>query len=211
MLKSVSVKTEEIVNVITAGIGIVLSIIALIFMVVRSVYSQDIVELIASIIFGISLILAYIMATLFHGTKNIRKKYFLNKLDHSSVYLLIAGTYTPITIVLLQGSWGWSLFFMQWFLAISGILFKLFWYKHKYRKISAYTYIIMGALIIFATNLLLEKLPLDALFWLAIGAVSYVVGAIFYLQNKLFFHGIWHIFVLTGSISHFIFIYFHIL
>ncbi len=211
MLKSVSKKTEELVNVATAGLGIIISAIALILMVIKSIYSQSIISVIAAVIFGLSLIVTYFMATIFHAEKNNRKKYFLNKLDHSSIYILIAGSYTPVAIVLFQGYWGWGLFFTQWFLAVFGVLYKMFWYKHKYRSISVFAYVVMGSLIILGIKPLSETLPVEAIVWLVTGLLLYTIGMLFYLSNKLkLSHAVWHLFVLLGSTSHFIFNYIYI-
>jgi hemolysin III len=208
----ISIKVDEIVNSVTHLIGVGLSITALVLMIVRSSLYGTPISVVSAAIFGSSLIALYLASTLYHAAKRIKLKIKLNKLDHSAIYILIAGTYTPFTIVLIQGGWGWSIFGVQWGLAIAGILFKLFWYKPKYRKISAWAYVAMGFVIIIALKPLIDSMSVMGLIWLAIGGVVYTAGVFFYLSKKIpFAHGIWHLFVLGGSISHFFAVYNHVL
>lgn len=212
MAKVISIKTNETVNAITHFIGLVLSVAALILMIVKSAIYGTAISIVSALIFGVSLIVMYLASTLYHASKKIRVKVKLNKFDHSAIYILIAGTYTPFTIVLLQGGWGWSIFGVQWGLAVIGILYKIFWYNPKYRAISAFAYVAMGLVMIVAIKPLYETLPREGLFWLALGGVVYIVGVFFYLSKKIpFSHGIWHLFVLGGSIAHFIAIYNYVL
>ena len=209
---AVSIKTDEIVNSLTHLIGVGLSITALVLMIVRSSVYGTAISVVGGSIFGASLITLYLSSTLYHAAKKIKLKIKLNKLDHSAIYVLIAGTYTPFTIVLIQGGWGWSIFGVQWGLAIAGILFKVFWYKPKYRKISAWAYVAMGLVIVVALRPLIDSMSSMGLIWLAIGGIIYIVGVFFYLSKKIpFSHGIWHLFVLGGSIAHFFAIYDHVL
>jgi len=210
--KKISIKTEEIVNTITHAAGLGLSIAALVLMLVQAGYNGTGASVVGAAIFGASLIVMYTASTLFHSTRKIRVKFKLNKFDHSAVYILIAGTYTPLTLVTLQGAWGWSIFGVIWALAVGGVLFKLIWYKPKYRKISALTYIAMGFVIVIAAYPLFLNISTMGLIWVIIGMATYALGVIFYLQKNLpFAHGIWHLFVLGGSISHFFAVYFHVL
>jgi len=212
MTKSVSIKTEEIVNSTTHAIGIGLSITALVLMLVQAGFHGTASSVVGAAIFGASLIVLYTASTLFHGAKKLRIKYKLNKLDHSAIYILIAGTYTPFTLVTLDGAWGWSIFGTIWGLAVGGVLFKVFWYKPKYRALSAWAYVAMGSVIIVAIYPLVQNLSTMGLIWLLIGMVTYTLGVIFYLWEKLpFAHGIFHLFVLGGSIAHFFAIYHHVL
>ncbi len=213
MTKKISIKTEEIVNTITHGIGLSLSIAALTLMLVQAGRNGTATSVAGAAIFGASLVLMYTASTLFHGAKKIRLKFKLNKFDHSAVYILIAGTYTPLTLVTLHGAWGWSIFGVIWALAIGGVLFKLIWYKPKYRKISALTYIAMGLVIVVAAYPLFMNISTTGLIWIIIGMAVYALGVIFYLhEDKIpFGHGIWHLFVLGGSFSHFFAVYFHVL
>jgi hemolysin III len=208
----ISVKTDEIVNSVTHLIGVGLSITALVLMLVRSAIYGTAVSVVSAAIFGASLIILYLSSTLFHAAKKVRIKIKLNKLDHSAIYVLIAGTYTPFTIVLIQGGWGWSIFGVQWGLAIAGIIFKVFFYKPKWRKISAWAYVAMGLVIVVALEPLITSMSTMGLIWLAIGGVIYISGVFFYLSKRIpFAHGIWHLFVMGGSIAHFFAIYNHVL
>lgn len=212
MTKTISIKTQEIINTYTHLFGVGLSITALVVMIVRASLYGSAVSIVSAAIFGTSLIVMYLASTLYHGAKNIRTKIKLNKFDHSAIYVLIAGTYTPFTIVTLQGGWGWSIFGVQWGLAIVGILYKVFWYNPKYKAISAYAYIAMGVMMLIAIKPLYEVLPIGGLVWLGIGGVIYIAGVYFYLSKKIpLAHGIWHLFVLGGSIAHFIAIYEYVL
>lgn len=208
----ISVKTDEIVNSVTHLIGVGLSITALVLMLVRSALYGSPISVVSAAIFGASLIILYLSSTLYHAAKKVRIKIKLNKLDHSAIYVLIAGTYTPFTIVLIQGGWGWSIFGVQWGLAIAGIIFKVFFYKPKWRKISAWAYVAMGLVIVVALEPLITSMSTMGLIWLAIGGVIYISGVFFYLSKRIpFAHGIWHLFVMGGSIAHFYAIYNHVL
>jgi len=212
MTKIISIKTNEIVNSFTHLIGLGLSVTALVLMIVRSALHGTAISIVSAAVFGASLVLLYLASTLYHSAKNLRIKVKLNKFDHAAIYILIAGTYTPFTIVALQGGWGWSIFGVQWGLATIGILFKLFWYKKKFRAISAYAYIAMGLVMLVAVRPLFDSLSTAGLIWLGIGGIIYIVGVFFYLSKKIpFSHGIWHLFVMGGSIAHFIAIYNYVL
>jgi hemolysin III len=131
-------------------------------------------------------------------------KSFLNKLDHSAIYLLIAGTYTPYTLITLRGAWGWSIFGVIWFLAIVGVVFKLNFYKKKYRKISALLYILMGWIVVVAFVPLTHALPTMGIVWLIAGGLAYSIGVLFYIPENLpYSHGIFHLFIIAGSLFHF--------
>ncbi|MCF6183651.1 MAG: hemolysin III family protein [Bacteroidales bacterium] len=212
MTKRISIKTEETVNSSTHLIGLVLSIAATALMIVKASYYGSTISIVSAAIFGASLIVLYSASTLYHSTSNIRLKYKLNKFDHSAIYVLIAGTYTPFSIVLLQGGWGWSIFGVQWGLAIIGTFYKIFWYKPKYRAISAFAYIAMGLMIVIAAKPLAEVISVKCFTWLAIGGASYLIGVFFYLNKKIpLGHGIFHLFIIGGSFAHFWAIYNYVL
>ncbi len=211
-MKKVSVKTQEIVNSLTHTVGIALSITALVLMLVQATYYGNTVGVVGAAIFGTSLIVLYTASALFHSAKRIRIKAKLNKFDHSAIYVLIAGTYTPVTLITLEGAWGWSILGVIWAAAIGGVLFKLIWYKPKYRALSAWLYVAMGSVIIVAVYPLALRFSTMGLIWLGIGMLTYTIGVLFYLWKSLpFAHGIFHLFVLGGSISHFFAIYCHVL
>lgn len=202
---------EEKINIITHGLGIPLSIVALIFLIINASINGDTLDLISFIIFGVSLILVYTASTLFHSTQNLKQRRRFNLIDHASIYVLIAGTYTPFALITLEGKIGWIIFSIIWGLAILGIIYKIL-YIGKSRLISTASYVIMGWLIIAAINPLVNNLSLQGLVWLFGGAISYSVGAFLYSRRKLKFnHATFHIFVLMGSFCHFISIYYHVL
>lgn len=203
--------TEEKINVVTHGIGMLLSIAALVVLIVHASYNGTARHIVSFTIFGASLILLYSASTLYHYSQkpSIRRK--LNILDHASIYVLIAGTYTPFTLVTLKGWLGWTIFGITWGIAIIGIFFKLF-YTGKYDKISTLAYVAMGWIIIFAIKPLIENLPINGLYWLLAGGIFYTVGALLYSIKKVNYnHAIFHIFVLLGSFSHFMAVYFYVL
>lgn len=201
---------EELWNVITHGFGLLLSIGALVILVVYASLYQSIWHIVSFSIYGASLVLLYFASTIFHASKHPKWRLRLNVFDHSAIYLLIAGTYTPLLLVTLRGPWGWSLFGVVWGLAVAGIIFKLF-FTGRFDKVSTLAYVIMGWLVLIAIYPLIMRLAVPGLIWLLIGAIFYSVGAIFYLRNKMAFnHTIFHIFVLLGSVSHFFCIFFYV-
>lgn len=202
---------EEKINIITHAIGLLLSIAALVLLIIHASSNGSARHIVSFTIFGASMILLYSASTLYHysQTPNIRRK--LNILDHASIYVLIAGTYTPFTLVTLKGALGWTIFGITWGIALVGVFFKLF-YTGKYDKISTIAYVAMGWIIIFAVKPLIENLPLNGLYWLLAGGVFYTIGAVLYsIKNIKYNHAIFHIFVLLGSFSHFMAIYFYVL
>ncbi len=205
---------HEILNSITHGVGVLLGIAALVILVVyASTTTQgDVWKIVSFSIYGASLVLMFTASTLYHGIQHRRTKAFLNVFDHASIFVLIAGTYTPFTLVSLRGPWGWSIFGVIWGLAIAGVVFKLFFYSDRLRLLSTMIYFFMGWIIVVAIKPLIQEVPAGGLYWLLAGAVFYSMGIIFYLrrQNR-FNHVIWHLFVLAGAISHFFSIFFYVL
>jgi hemolysin III len=203
--------TEEKLNVITHGIGLVLSIVALILLILHANEMGTSRHIVSFTIFGTSLILLYSASTFYHYSQTPRIRHKLNILDHASIYVLIAGTYTPFTLITLKGPLGWTIFGITWGIALVGVLLKLF-YTGKYDKISTIAYVSMGWIIIFAVKPLIANLPLNGLYWLLAGGIFYTIGAILYSIKKIKYnHAIFHVFVLLGSFSHFMAIYFYVL
>jgi hemolysin III len=203
--------TEEKLNVITHGIGLVLSIVALILLILHANEMGTSRHIVSFTIFGTSLILLYSASTFYHYSQTPRIRHKLNILDHASIYVLIAGTYTPFTLITLKGPLGWTIFGITWGIALVGVLLKLF-YTGKYDKISTIAYVAMGWIIIFAVKPLIANLPLNGLYWLLAGGIFYTIGAILYSIKKIKYnHAIFHVFVLLGSFSHFMAIYFYVL
>ncbi|MFN3554753.1 MAG: PAQR family membrane homeostasis protein TrhA [Bacteroidales bacterium] len=205
---------DELLNSITHGIGVLLSIAGLVLLVVFASIRPygDAWKIVSFSIYGFSLILMYTASTLYHAYRNKKVKEFLNLFDHAAIYVLIAGTYTPFTLVSLRGPWGWSIFGVIWGLAIAGVVFKLFFYSDKYRNLSAIIYFLMGWIILIAIRPMLSEVPTGGLLWLLGGCLIYSMGIPFYIKReKRFFHVIWHLFVLGGSITHFFAIFFYVL
>jgi hemolysin III len=202
---------EELFNTISHGIGLLLSIPALIVLIVYSCLYGTVWHTVSFSIYGISLVTLYLASTWYHGTKEEKLKKKLNVFDHSAIYVLIAGTYTPFLLVSLHGAWGWSLFGVVWGLALIGIYFELV--KEKQNKvISAIAYILMGWVIVIAIKPLINNLAFGGLMWLMIGGLFYTIGAVFYTRKKMpNHHGIFHVFVLLGSMAHWIAVFCYIL
>lgn len=202
---------EEKLNVITHGIGFLLSIAALVLLVVYASKEGTVWHITSFAIFGASLIVLYAASTLYHYTQNPDLRFKLNILDHSAIYILIAGTYTPFTLVVLKGWVGWTIFGLSWGLAIIGIVFKVFYFG-KFDKISTIAYVLMGWVIIFAIKPLIDSFPVNGLLWLLAGGIAYTVGALLYSIKKIpYNHAIFHICVLIGSFCHFMAIFFYVL
>ncbi len=194
---------EEIANGITHGIGIALSIAALVLLVVFSSQRGDVWQIVSFSVYGATLVILYLFSTLYHGFHNKKVKEFFRLFDYASIYLLIAGTYTPVTLTILRGPLGWTVFGIIWGLAILGVV-KQFVFFHKFRAFSVITYLIMGWLIVFIIKPLLSEVPFMFFMWMLIGGLSYTLGIIFFVWDKMpYNHSIWHLFVLGGSISHF--------
>lgn len=202
---------EEKLNVISHGFGLLLSVVALILLILKSLKHQDKIYLITSIIYGLSLIILYSASTFYHASKKPEIRYKLNIFDHASIYVLIAGTYTPFSLITLEGWVGWTIFGVSWSLALIGVILKFF-FTGKYDKISTIAYILMGWLIIIAIKPLINNLSSQGLLWLFAGGLFYTFGAFLYSREKIKYnHAIFHIFVLLGSFSHFIAVYCYVL
>lgn len=199
-------KKEELYNVVTHGLGIVLAIGAFIFLLLfdqeKSPYST-----LGIVIYAVSMLFLYIASTLYHAISHEKWKTIFRKLDHIGIYLLIAGTYTPVTLISLVNRNGWLLFIIVWGIALLGTVLKIF-FTGKYEKISLLLYLAMGWLIIFDIQNVIELQSTFGLTLLGLGGLFYTSGTIFYALEKIpYNHAIWHCFVLGGSVSHFLFIF----
>ena len=202
---------EEIANSITHGIGTALSIAGLVVLVYFAAIYGDSWRIVSFSIYGSTLILLYLASTLYHSFRGQKIKRILKTIDHASIYILIAGTYTPFMLVSLRGPWGWSIFGIIWGLAILGIIFKIF-FIGKFKKTSVAIYVLMGWLCVIALHEMLIQIPTGGMILLGIGGIFYTAGVAFYVWHRLpFNHAVWHLFVLGGSISHYFSIYFYIL
>jgi hemolysin III len=194
---------EETINAVTHGAGAVLGAAGLAVLVVLAALRGDARHVVSCAIYGATLVLLFTSSTLYHSFRGPRVKHVFRVIDHSSIYLLIAGTYTPFLLVSLRGAWGWSLFGVVWGLALAGIAFQIF-FVDRFRLAQTLIYLGMGWLVVLATRPLLQRVPLGGLLWLLAGGLSYTLGAVFYLWRRLpYHHGIWHLFVLAGSVCHY--------
>lgn len=202
---------EEKLNVISHGFGFVLSILGLVLLILRAADFGDSLLLVSFSIFGASMILLYAASTFYHSATNKKLRYRLNILDHASIYILIAGTYTPFALVTIQGVAGWSIFGVVWTMALIGVILKLF-YTGRYNTLSTVMYVVMGWIIVFAIKPLIENLDFAGLLWLFAGGISYTLGAVIFSFDRIKYnHAIFHLFVLAGTFFHFIAIYFYVL
>ena len=202
---------EEKINIISHAIGFILSIVALVLLVTHANLHGDVWHIVSFSIFGASLIILYAASTFYHNAKKPELRNRLKIIDHAAIYVLIAGSYTPFTLVTLQGTIGWVIFGTSWGLALTGIILKLF-FTGKYNLISTLMYVFMGWVIVFAIKPLINNLPLEGLFWLFAGGMAYTIGAILYSIKKIKLnHAIFHLFVLMGSFSHFVSVFFYVL
>ena len=203
---------EELTNAISHGIGALLGIAALVLCIVFSAIHNNPTAVVASSIYGTSLIILYLMSTLYHSLKVNNAKRIFCILDHCNIFLLIAGSYTPYVLITLKGPIGWTLFGVIWGAAILGITLNAIDLK-KYRKISVAAYIAMGWAVVFAIKPLIANLKTGGLIFLVLGGISYTVGAIFYGlgRTKRYMHSVFHFFVLLGSILQFFSIFFYVI
>lgn len=203
-------RKEEIANALTHGLGIFLSIAALVVLVVFSAIYGDAWKVTASAIYGASMIVLYTASTLYHIFSRTRAGAGLNMFDHISIYYLIAGTYTPFVLVNMRGAWGWSIFGVIWGCAVIGTVLKLI-YGNKFRKVSTIIYLCMGWMILIAIWPFVKSVETGGIILVAAGGMAYSLGVIFYKWKSLRFnHAIWHVFVLAGSILHFFAVLFYV-
>jgi hemolysin III len=195
---------EEIVNSLTHGIGLVLSVAGFAVLLVQAAKNGTAWHIVGCTVYGCTLICLYLASTLYHGIPAPRLKRVLRIVDHSAIYLLIAGTYTPFLLVNLRGGWGWSLLGIIWGCAMAGIVFKL-WFVDHFNLLSTLLYIAMGWLAVVAIKPLLAHVSAAGLEWLLAGGLAYTVGVVFYATRRIpYSHGIWHLFVLAGSFCHYL-------
>jgi len=200
---------EEIANSVSHGVGTMLAVAELTIVVVFAALSRDPWRIVSCSIYGVTLVCGFLSSTLYHSFPQPSVKRIFKVLDHASIYLLIAGTYTPLLLVNMRGPWGWSLFGVIWGLAIAGVLFKAFFIS-RLRILSTIIYVLMGWGCVVALKPLIAAVPLGGMLWLLGGGLLYTSGVAFYLWKKLpYGHAIWHIFVLAGSICHFFAILFY--
>ncbi|PIB36887.1 hypothetical protein BFP72_16495 [Reichenbachiella sp. 5M10] len=196
---------EEISNAITHGITALTAIGGLIVLIVMAVQSDQKWSLFSALFYGSSLVLLYTFSTFYHSLTHKTAKRVFNILDHCGIFLLIAGTYTPVLLITIGGVTGWTFFAIQWGMALIGILLKIF-FTGKYNTLSTALYAFMGWIVVFKINLVKSLLPEPAFWLLAAGGFSYTIGIVFYIidYRMKYAHFIWHLFVMTGTVLHFI-------
>jgi len=195
--------TEEIWHAITHGVGFLLSIAALVLLVIFAVTSGSAIHVVAASIYGASLVVLFGSSTLYHALSHQRAKQICQRLDHAAIYFLIAGSYTPIMLVTIGGAWGWTLFSVEWGIALIGVTLK-FVYPGRFELLSLIAYVVMGWLILIVFGMF--KAGIDPVgFWLMLsGGFAYTSGVFFYVKDRIaYFHTIWHLFVMAGAILQF--------
>ncbi|WP_434751714.1 PAQR family membrane homeostasis protein TrhA [Paenibacillus amylolyticus] len=196
-------RREEVANAVTHGIGAALSVAALVLLIVFSSMKGTAWHVVSFTIYGITMLMLYTNSTLVHALKEGKAKDLFEFFDHSSIYLFIAGTYTPFLFVAVRGTLGWTLFGIIWGIALAGVIFKAFFTK-KFLFMSTIFYIAMGWLIVTAWQPLVTAIPTGGIVLLVAGGLMYTLGTLFYVWRGFpFHHAIWHLFVLAGSILHF--------
>ncbi|WP_404452439.1 hemolysin III family protein [Virgibacillus necropolis] len=204
-------KKEELSHAITHGIGALLSVVALVLLIVYSTLNGDPLQIVSVTVFGSSMLFMYVCSTIVHSLPEGKWKNIFQIFDHSSIYLFIAGTYTPLLLVVLRGEIGWLLFGIVWGIALVGVIFKLF-FVEKFVVMSTLMYILMGWIIVFAWGPLTNAFDENGLLLLIIGGVFYTLGAIFYVWRGFpYHHAVWHLFVLAGSTFHFLSIFYYVI
>lgn len=204
-------RSEEALNIITHALGALLSVVALVFLVIRAKEQGGAWHLFSYSVFGGSLLMLYTASTVYHSSKQLAFRRKMRVIDHSAIYVLIAGTYTPFCLITLKGWVGWSIFGFSWAMAVTGVVLKLY-FTGKFHRTSTAMYVFMGWIIVFAIKPLVQNLSSEGMFWLVAGGVAYTLGALLFMLDRLKFnHALFHAFVLIGSVSHFIAVYWHLI
>jgi len=205
-LMRIQTNQEEFLNAITHGVGVLLGVLSL-FLMLHKINGYGEIQTFSVVTYALSIIILFTASTLYHSVSNERKKHYFRIVDHVSIYLLIAGTYTPVLLITLSESRGWPLFWTVWGIAAFGVVLKLF-FTGKFEVFSTLLYLVMGWLIVFDFSTLSEIIGSGGILWLFTGGLFYTVGIVFYaIQRIPYNHVIWHLFVLAGAISHFMMIY----
>lgn len=202
---------EEVANSITHGVGLALSVIGLVVLMILAWVKGSALHIASCSVYGVTLVMLYTASTLYHSFRSPRLKHIFKIIDHCSIYLLIAGTYTPFTLVMLRGGWGWTLFAIVWMLCFVGIIFKLF-FVNRFMILSTIVYVMMGWLVIIAIKPMVAMIPLGCILWLVAGGLFYTVGVLFFAWHRVpYNHAIWHLFVVAGSVCHFFAVVFYVI
>ena len=201
---------QEVANSITHGLAAVASVVGLVLLVVFAWQRGTVWHIVSFSIYGTTMVLLFTASTLYHSFQNPRIKQVLHVVDHSAIFLLIAGTYTPVTLTAMRGPWGWSLFGCVWGLTVVGIALKIF-YTGRFKVLSTVIYLVMGWLMLVAVRPMIREIPPAGIRWIVAGGLAYSFGVIFYAMKKLpYSHAIWHVFVFMGSLCHYVAIMFYL-
>lgn len=202
---------EELLHAGSHGVGVILSIAGLSWMLYYAIDTGDPWRVAAGIIYGVCLISLFLASTVYHALYESRHREIFKLIDHCAIYLLIAGTYTPFLLVAMRSNTGWWLFGTIWALATAGIIKKLL-FRHRFPKLALASYLAMGWLIVVAAPQMASAIGSDGMAWLVAGGIAYSVGAIFYVADRIpLNHAVWHVFVLVGGICHFMAVALHVL
>ena len=195
---------EEIANSVSHGVGLLLALAAFPVLVIAALRREDATGIVGATVFATTVVLLYSTSMLFHAFPLSRAKRVFQVLDHSAIYLLIAGTYTPFTLGVLHGTWGWTLFGLVWIMAVVGTMLKVLG-GIRYNTVSTFVYLAMGWLVVIAADTVWTLVPKWGIFWLFAGGIAYTLGAVFFLAERIrYFHFVWHLFVIAGTTCHFI-------
>lgn len=201
---------EERMNIGSHAVGFIMSSLGLIFLVLQAFQKTDVVYLFSFLVFGLSMMVLYAASTAYHASSDPKKRAYLRIVDHAAIYIFIAGSYTPFTLITLDGTSGWILFAVVWAMAIGGVILKLF-FTGRFSILSTSIYLFMGWMSLIVIKPLTESLSIEGVQWLAAGGLAYTIGAILYAIKKIRFnHALFHLFVLVGSFCHFVTIYFYL-
>jgi hemolysin III len=200
---------DILANAISHGIGAVVAMVGAVYLIAASMRGTD-GQIVSCSIFATTLVLVYLCSTLYHSLSATRARYVFRIFDHSAIYLLIAGTYTPFMLVSLRGPVGWALFCIVWVLAVAGVVFKSL-AVDRFAVASALLYLFQGWVVVFAARPLLHAIGWHGMMWLIAGGLSYTLGVVFFAYDRLrYFHAIWHVFVLAGSVAHYFAVLFYV-
>ena len=195
---------DELANSITHGVGLLLATAGVLALIVLASLHGGTRLIVTCSIYGSTLVFMYAASTLYHSVQLPRAKHVLRIIDHSAIYLLIAGTYTPFTLVQIRGGWGWTLFGLVWGLTVFGIAWKALFIR-RFEIVSGILYVLMGWMVVIAVKPLLQRVPVGAIAWLVAGGLAYTAGLVFFASKRIpHHHAIWHVFVLIGSICHYL-------
>lgn len=202
---------EDVANSVSHSIGLGMSIVGLVVLLVVATATGDTVSVVSATVYGSTLVILFGASTIYHSVRRPVLRHVFRVIDHSAVYLLIAGTYTPFTLVTLEGNWGHTLFAVVWGMALIGVLYKIFWFG-RFKGLSMALYLVMGWTIVVAAGPLIESLDTGGLVLMAVGGLFYTGGVAFYAWEKLFLnHAIWHLFVLAAAVCHYLAVVFYVL